>query len=413
MKRTDQPPATSPPLTLPHLSPRLLWTMTIASAAAVANLYYNQPMLADMMRTLRVTPKEIGLVATFTQVGYALGMPLFIPLADFTERRRLVTILFTVVAFSLLGAAFAPNLVLIVAASFVIGLTTVTAQIMIPLATELASPQEQGKTIGTILSGVLVGVLLARTLSGTIAQHFGWRTMFIVAAVMSAIFGLLLRFELPEVKPRAGVRYPELMRSIGALFLELPKLRQVSFVAAMFFAAFTVFWTTLVFRLETPPYHYGAQAAGLFGIVGAAGVFAAPMAGRMADRHSPRYVAGLAILGVLFSFIVFWLFGARLWGLVIGVVLLDAAVQSAQVANQSRVLSLRPDARNRVNTIYMVSYFGGGSVGSLLGTWAWGRWGWHGVCATGIALMSLAGVAFLLRGPEPAHSRNQQEELAA
>ena len=372
--------------------------MSLASAVAVANIYYNQPMLADMMRTFNVGPHQIGLVATFTQLGYAAGMPLFIPLGDFVERRGLVVWLFLAVAASLVATATAQNLVWIVAASFLVGVTTVIAQIMIPLAAELAPPGQQGRTIGMILSGVLLGILLARTVSGIVAKYFGWRMMYWIAAVLAIIFAALLRARLPAVPAKSGITYKQLIHSIFRLVIDLPKLRQISFIAAMFFASFIAFWTTLIFLLETPPYHYGSQAAGLFGLIGATGIFVAPIAGRQADRRSPRFVVGIAIVVVLAAFAVFWLLGFHLWGLVVGVILLDAGVQAAQVANQSRVLGLLPEARNRVNTVYMISYFTGGSIGSLLGSWAWGRWHWHGVCAAGLVFISLAAVVFLARG---------------
>ena len=382
------------------LTPALIWVMSLASAAAVANIYYNQPMLADMMRTFRVGPRDIGLVATFTQLGYAIGMPLFVPLGDFVERRRLLVSLFLAVAASLVATAMAQNLVWIVAASFLVGVTTVIAQIMIPLAAELAPPGQQGRTIGMILSGALLGILLARTISGTMAKYFGWRMMYWVAAVVALLFALLLQLQLPRVPGKSGITYKQLIASIFRLVIEQPKLRQVSFIAAMFFASFIAFWTTLVFLLETPPYHYGSQTAGLFGLVGATGVMVAPIAGRQADRRSPRFVVGIALVVVLGAFAAFWFLGFQLWGLVLGVILLDAGVQGAQVANQSSVLALLPEARNRVNTVYMISYFTGGSIGSLLGSWAWGRWHWHGVCACGIGFMLLAAVVFLARGRE-------------
>ena len=379
----------------------LITTMAIASGVAVANIYYNQPMLADMARSLKVTPHTIGLVATATQIGYAAGMPVFIPLGDFIERRRLVTSLFILVGCSLCCAALATNLLWLTAASFAIGVTTVIAQVLIPFATELVPPAEQGRTVGTIMTGVLLGILLARTLSGIVAGHFGWRTMFWLAAATSFLFAGLLRARLPLIHAHSKISYPALLRSIGGLIVELPKLRQVSLVAAMFLAAFSGFWTTLVFLLERAPYHFGAQIAGLFGLIGAAGAFIAPVAGRLADRRSTRYVVGLAILTVLAAFAILWIFGLHLWGLIIGVIVLDAGVQAAQVANQTRVLSLRPEARNRVNTVYMVSYFTGGSLGSFAGSWAWGIWGWNGVCLIGIAFMLIAGILLLSRVPAP------------
>ncbi len=379
------------------MSRALLWMMSIASGAAVANLYYNQPMLAAMARTFHASAHEIGLVATFTQAGYALGMPLFVPLGDFMERRRLIVMLFLAVACALSAAALAQNLIWLVTASFFIGLTTLIAQIMIPLATELSSPQEQGRTIGSLMSGILLGVLLARTLSGFVAAQWGWRSMFWMAAAMALLFSALLAFRLPHVPAHGSLTYRELIRSIVKLALETPKLRQVSMTAAMIFASFSAFWTTLVFLLERPPYHYGSQAAGLFGLIGASGALVAPIAGRYSDRRGPRFVVAIAITTVLASYVAFWGLGLHLFGLVVGVVLLDAGVQAAQVANQSRVLAMRPEARNRVNTIYMICYFGGGSLGSLMAAWAWSRWHWNGVCAVGVGFILLAGLVFMMR----------------
>lgn len=372
--------------------------MATASGVAVANLYYNQPMLADMGRSFHASAHYVGLIATATQIGYALGMPLFIPLGDFVERRRMVVILFCAVALALAATALAPTLWAVIAASFLIGLTTVIAQILIPFATELASPAEQGRTVGAMLTGVLLGILLARTVSGAVAQHFGWRAMFWVAAAGAIACSGVLRSRLPAIPPRTKTSYSELMRSIWALVKQLPKLRQVSFVAAMFFAAFSAFWTTLVFFLETPPYHYGPQVAGLFGLVGAVGASAAPISGRLSDRRSPRFVIAIALGIVMAAFGVLWLFGLRLWGLILGVILLDMGVQAAQVANQTRVLSLRPDARNRVNTVYMIGYFSGGSLGSAVGSWSWSKWHWTGVCATGLVLMVLRRLGIFREG---------------
>jgi predicted MFS family arabinose efflux permease len=395
------PPVKSIP-NAPLMSRGLLWTMAVASGAAVANLYYNQPMLATMARSFHADAHSIGLAATFTQAGYALGMPLFVPLADIVERRRLVVMLFLAVACALSLAALAPNLVWLVVASFFIGLTTVIAQIMIPLSTELSAPADQGRTIGAIMSGVLLGVLLARTFSGFVAAYLGWRTMFWIAAVLALCFSALLYFRLPHVPAHSSLSYGELLQSIVRLAVETPKLRQVSMVAAMIFASFSAFWTTLVFFLERPPYHFGSQAAGLFGLIGASGALVAPLAGRFSDRRGPRFVVSIAITVVLVSYIAFWTMGLHLLGLVLGVVLLDAGVQAAQVANQSLVLALRQGARNRVNTIYMICYFSGGSLGSLAAAWAWSRWQWNGVCGVGIAFIVLAGVIFKLPVHDPA-----------
>ncbi len=375
--------------------------MAVGSGVAVANIYYNQPMLADMARTMGVGTHAIGTVATATQVGYAAGMPLFIPLGDFVQKRRLISLLFLAVAGALIACALAPNLTFLVVASFCVGVTTVIAQIVIPFAAELSEPQQQGRVIGTILSGVLLGILLARTLSGTVSAHLGWRAMYWIAAVMAVVFCVLLLRLLPATDNPTHLTYAAVMHSLWLLLLELPKLRQVCFVAAMFFAAFSAFWTTLIFLLEKSPYHYGSQAAGAFGLVGAVGAAVAPISGSLSDRRGPRFVVRIGIALVLLSFLFFWALGLHVWGLVVGVVLLDAGVQAAQVANQSRVFSLRPEARNRVNTVYMIAYFGGGSLGSFAGAWAWTAYGWSGVCAVGVGCMVLAAIGLALRGPAP------------
>lgn len=383
------------------ISRTLLLTMATAAGVAVANIYYNQPLLADMARDLKVTDRQIGWVATATQIGYAVGMPVFVPLGDLMDRRRLITSMFLLVAAALILVALSTGLGPLVAASFLLGLTSVIAQVLIPFAADLATPSEQGKTIGSILSGVLIGILLARTVSGIVAADAGWRTMYWAAAAGSLVLSGLLHHLLPSIRPQLTFSYPEIMRSLGRLFRDLAKLRQVGLVAAMFFAAFSAFWTTLIFFLETPVYRYGSQTAGLFGLLGAAGALVAPAAGRLSDRHSPRYVVRIAIAVAAGAFVIFWSAGTHLWGLVIGVLALDAGVQAAQVANQSRVLALRPDARSRINTLYMIMYFGGGSVGSIVGTLSWAHLGWPGVCMTGLVSMAIAALALLARRPDP------------
>jgi predicted MFS family arabinose efflux permease len=271
---------------------------------------------------------------------------------------------------------------------------------MIPLGAELSAPDEQGKTIGSILSGILLGILLARTLSGSVAAHLGWRAMYWIACGMALAFAILLRAKLPRVLPHSQMTYGQLVQSLIRLVIEIPKLRQVSLVGAMLFAAFSAFWTTLVFLLETAPYHYGSQTAGLFGLIGATGALVAPISGRTSDRRGPRFVVAIALGIVVLAYACFWTLGLHLIGLIIGVILLDAGVQAAQVANQSRVFALRPDARNRVNTIYMICYFSGGSVGSLLAAWAWSHWHWNGVCAVGVSLIVIGILIFLRRVPD-------------
>ncbi len=383
------------------LSRSLLLIMTAASGVAVANIYYNQPLLSDMARSFGASAHQIGLVATATQIGYAAGMPLFIPLGDFVQRRMLVFGLFIAASAALVMCATAPNLGMLITASFLVGLTTVIAQILIPFAADLASDTERGKTIGMIMTGVLLGILLARTVSGVVAAYLGWRMVYWLAAGLALVFGVFLRYALPRVSISSTLGYGRLMRSIWTIVLEEAKLRRIALVAGLFFASFSAFWTTLIFLLGTSPYHYGSQTAGLFGLIGAVGAAVAPWSGRLADRRSPRLVVVIALAIVLSSFSVLWSLGFYLAGLVAGVILLDAGVQAAQVANQTRIFSLRPEARNRVNTVYMIVYFTGGSAGSLLGSFAW-TWGhWPAVCGLGIAFMLLASVILFTEAAEP------------
>jgi predicted MFS family arabinose efflux permease len=243
------------------------------------------------------------------------------------------------------------------------------------------------------MSGLLIGVLLARTVSGFIGEAFGWRAVYWMASGLMIVLAVALFILLPRSQPSFKVSYRKLMQSLPGLIRTQPVLREAAMTGAMLFGAFSCFWTTLVFLLEKPPYHYGSQVAGLFGLVGVIGAAAAPIVGRLADKRSPRLTVGLAIVISILSFLVFWLFGYQLWGLIVGVILLDLGTQAGQVANQSRIYSLEPEFHSRLNTVYMVSYFVGGSLGSYLATYSWSVWKWSGVCAIALLMLVVAGAA--------------------
>jgi len=375
----------------------LIWVMAIGCGVAAANLYYNQPMLVDMGRTMHASDRQMGFVVTLGQVGYGLGMLLFIPLGDLVDRKRLLVVLLVATSVALGAAAAAMNYTWLALASFGIGLTTVTAQVLMPLAAHLAEPSQRGRVIGSLYTGLLFGILLARTLSGFVSAHFGWRAMFALAAVGSIALGIALWTTLPHVSHgyEPGLTYPRLIASLGRLVVREPQLREACIIGGSLFGSFSAFWTTLVFLLASPAYHYGSRAAGLFGLVGAASALIAPAAGRLADRRGSRFVIASAAVVVLGSWLVFWSLGLYLWGLILGVILLDIGVQAAQVSNQSRVLGLLQHARGRANTVYMIGYFTGGSLGSLLATLAWSRFGWPGVCAVGAGLTVIGGLTAL------------------
>ena len=384
MTHADGPPRPA------QLGSLQLGLLSLTACLGVGNLYYMQPLLPAVARAFGTTPRGIGLMPMLTQVGYGAGMFLFVPLGDVVARRRLMLLLLGAVALALLGAAAARGLPWLAVASFLVGFTTVVPHVAVPLAAHLAPPAERGRVVGVMMGGILVGILLARTAAGFAGALLGWRAVYLMAAALMVALAAALRLLLPESRPEHAIAYPALLRSLFTLAREEPVLREAALLGALGFGAFSVFWSTLAFFLEGPPYGMGSQAAGLFGLLGAAGAVAAPVVGRLADRVSPRGNAGAAIALALASFGLFALAGRSLAGLVAGVVLMDLGVQANHVSNLARVHALRPEARSRLNTVYMVTYFAGGALGTALGTWAWTAWGWSGVCGAGALLLAAA-----------------------
>lgn len=295
------------------LTKGLVLLMSITCGLAVANLYYNQPLLADMGRTFHADSHQVGNISMFTQIGYAIGMFLFVPLGDMRERRQLITVLLGSVTIALIGVATAQNLLWIYVASLAVGITTVVPQVIIPLAAQMAGPEERGKVIGSVMSGLLFGILLARTVAGLIGGSFGWRIMYWVAAVLMLALAIILKQILPKSYPEANLTYRQVLKSIGELIVTQPTLREASLVGALLFGGFSVFWTSLAFYLEGAPYHFGSEVTGLFGLVGVVGAAAAPLVGRLADRFSPKLMVGMFILITLLSYLFFGFLGSVVW----------------------------------------------------------------------------------------------------
>jgi predicted MFS family arabinose efflux permease len=374
------------------IQPLHVWLMAFSVGAVVANIYYIQPLLATIANSFHISVTQVGAVAMLTQFGGALGMLIFVPLGDTKERRGLIVSLLIAESICLALMASAQNLAWLALASFGIGITTATVHVIVPFATHLSSPERRGATVGAVLSGLLFGILLARTFSGLMGAWAGWRSIYWLAAGLMLALASLIRWLLPESKPELSLSWPRLIHSTFALIGEQPVLRESAALGAIFFCAFSAFWTTLVFFLQTSPYHYGSGVAGLFGLVGAVGAVCAPFIGRMADRYGARRNLLISLLVTLLSFVVLYFFGRHMAGLVAGVILLDVGVQSGHVSNQTRIYSLLPHARSRMNMVYMVSYFTAGALGSYAGSALWQRFGWTGVCGLGAALL-IAGCA--------------------
>ncbi len=393
----------------------------LACAIGVSTIYFNQPLLVEMGKTYSAPASHVMVVASATQVGYALGLLLFVPLGDLLERRALMKRMFAAVIVALLLVTMAPTLAWLIAVSVLLGLMASVTHIVLPIAPELVPHKQRGRAIGTVMMGLLLGVLLARTFSGWVSHipalfvyaprlfpqgafwvTDGWRYVFFIAAVGNAVFLLFLGRMMPPLPPSQDMRYADAMRSLWTLVRTQPLLRESSLISALVFAAFSCFWTTLAYMLSSH-YGLGAGVAGSFGLVGAAGASVAPIAGKLADKHGTRWVLTTAIALLAISYLVLWAGVAfslpltlHIAALVIGVIVLDVGMQMTQIANQTRIFGLDASARSRLNTVYMTSFFAGGAVGSALATMVWDRWHWNGVCILALALIALTALCHAL-----------------
>jgi predicted MFS family arabinose efflux permease len=383
----------------PELTALILMIMTLATALVVANIYYNQPLLEDIASTFHVSKAKVGQVSVLTQLGYATGMLFIVPLADMVKRKRLMIIMFGFILLSLLITATAQSINLLIMASFLLGASSMIPQLLIPMAAHLAEPAKRGQKLGIIQSGLLIGILLSRTFSGLIGEYFGWRAVYYIAAGIMLLMWVMVSLFLPEVEPGYKGNYRKLMVSLIDLVKQEPKLRIAALRGALCFACFSSFWTTLTFLLKQN-FNLGSGVAGEFGLVGVAGALGAGLMGHLSDKMDAYKLSGYTLLLIFISFVIFIFSGYSIIGLVIGVIVLDMGVQSTHISNQSIIFSLNPEARNRINTVYMVTYFIGGSLGTFTATLLWKNYQWTGVCIMGMAISIITLIIHFINHPK-------------
>ncbi|RXG30772.1 Predicted arabinose efflux permease, MFS family [Leeuwenhoekiella marinoflava DSM 3653] len=357
--------------------------MAAGAGLVVANNYYNQPLLNLIAKTFNVTEAQVSNIPLATQLGYAFGLLFIIPLGDKFSRRKIILIDFIAIIVALIVTAMAPSLLVLTISSFCVGFASVVPQLFVPMAAQLATEEKRGKAIGIVMSGLLIGILGSRFLSGMIGEYYGWRFMYYLAAGIMVIYATLLYFKLPDVATDFKGTYAELMRSLLKLFRTKPDVRIAALRGALGFAGFSAFWTTLVFLMEAN-FGYGSGAAGLFGVLGMIGALGATLSGRLNDKYNSRNLIYLFTGVLIISWIVFQFSGTSIIGLVIGVLFVDFGLQCLHVTNQNIIFKQNPDARNRVNTIYMVIYFIGGALGTVTGAHAWQHYQWNGVATLGL-----------------------------
>ena len=371
------------------LSPALIVLMSVATGLAVASNYYAQPLLDTIARNFSLSASTAGFIVTAAQLGYAAGLLFLVPLGDMFERRMLIVSMTLLAAGGMLITASSQSLGMLILGTALTGLFSVVAQILVPLAATLATPDKRGKVVGTIMSGLLLGILLARTVAGLLANLGGWRTVFWVASVLMTLMAIALWRGLPKMKSETHLNYPQLLGSVFSLFIHDKLLRTRAMLGCLTFANFSILWTSMAFLLAAPPFNYSEGMIGLFGLAGAAGALGARPAGGFADKGKSHLTTTAGLLLLLLSWLAIWLGHTSVPMLIIGILVLDLTVQGVHITNQTVIYRIHPDARNRLTAGYMTSYFIGGAAGSLISASAWQHAGWAGVCLAGVTVAVL------------------------
>lgn len=379
----------SPSTSTPTLTAPIVLLMSVATGLAVASNYYAQPLLHTIGEQFSISNAAAGAIVTTAQLSYAVGLMLLVPLGDMFERRSLIVLMNLLSAGGLLISAFSSNIALLIVGTALTGMLSVVAQILVPFAATLAAPHERGKAVGTVMSGLLLGILLARTVAGALADVGSWRTVYWVAAILMLIMSAALWRVLPRYHSPTTMSYPRLLGSILRMFVEEPLFRARSVLGGLLFAAFSMLWTPLTFLLASPPYQYSNTTIGLFGLAGAAGAYAANRFGRLADRGLGNLATRAGLLLLLGSWGLMAFGQASVIALLAGILVQDLAIQGVHVTNTSAIYRLRPEARSRLTAGYMTSYFIGGASGSLVSSWLYAHFGWPGVVIAGAALAAI------------------------
>lgn len=366
----------------------LLWTLAIISGVTVANIYYNQPLLNLISRDLGISEFTANLIAMCSQVGYALGLLFIIPLGDLYRRRNIIVVNISILIVSLLVIALAPNIHLILIASLLTGTCSVIPQIFMPLAAQFSTPDTKGRNVGIILSGLLTGILASRVVSGIAGEYMGWRFIYFVAAGLMAVCLVVIMRILPDIPSNFRGSYLSLMKSLYSIFRQYPQLRISSLRAAFSFGSFLAMWSCMAFKMEQAPFFAGNNIIGMLGLCGIAGALTASSVGRYINKLGVRRLTYIGCLLNISAWVLLYVGQYSYAGIIAGILLIDIGMQCIQLSNQTTAFALCPQASNRINTIFMTTYFIGGSAGTFLAGTFWQYFGWAGVVCTGIVLTS-------------------------
>lgn len=368
----------------------LLLILAIISGLAVANLYYNQPLLNDICRDLRVSEFTANLIPMVTQIGYALGLLFIIPLGDLYSRRRIIVINFSLLSISMLSIALSESIWFVLASSLVTGICSVMPQIFIPIASQFSRPEDKSKNVGILVSGLLTGILGSRVISGMVGEYWGWRTMYYLAAVIMFVCIFIVLRVIPDMSVNYKGTYKDLMHSLLTIFRQRPDIRLSSLRAGLCFGSFLALWACLAFKLSGAPLYAGNNVIGLLGLCGVAGALTASIVGRYVRILGVKRLNYIGCMIIMFSWAIMYIFQDTYLGFIIGIMLIDIGMQCIQLSNQTYVLTSVPNAANRVNTIFMTTYFVGGALGTFLTGLFWQEMQWEGVVTVGVSLTLLS-----------------------